>query len=178
MRKILPRVVEKPKSFKSLTCTKCKQTKPLARFQKNSRYASGFCTWCKDCKLESQRAHPETNKNWVAENKESVTQSKVGYLERYPDRVKASKKRWYSANPKHQLALTRKYQAAKLRATPKWLSEEQKTEMVIIYKNCPKGFEVDHKTPLQGKTVRGLHVPWNLQYLPVKDNRKKSSKLV
>lgn len=70
-----------------------------------------------------------------------------------------------------------KHRARKIRATPKWLSKEQIKEMALFYKNCPKGYEVDHIVPLRGKDVTGLHVPWNLQYLTTSDNCQKSNKL-
>ena len=43
-----------------------------------------------------------------------------------------------------------------------------------FYKNCPKGYEVDHIIPI---SKGGLHTLTNLQYLTASDNRKKSNKL-
>lgn len=64
----------------------------------------------------------------------------------------------------------------KLNATPKWLTKKQLNEIKLIYLNCPKGYEVDHIIPLSHKEVRGLHVPWNLQYLTKEENRVKHNK--
>ena len=78
-------------------------------------------------------------------------------------------------NPHTQRAITAKYRASQLKATPKFANLKKIKE---IYKNCPKGYHVDHIVPLQGKTVCGLHVEWNLQYLPAKENLSKSNKIV
>ena len=50
-------------------------------------------------------------------------------------------------------------------------------ELRLIYKNRPEGHHVDHIIPLKGidkvtgqHVVCGLHVPWNLQYMPSSDN--------
>lgn len=65
-------------------------------------------------------------------------------------------------------------------ATPKW------ADMKVIrriYIACARisaetgiAHHVDHIVPLRGRSVCGLHVPWNLQILPDVENRKKSNK--
>ena len=73
---------------------------------------------------------------------------------------------------RHQCA---KRRAKLLKAIPKFADLNKIKE---IYKNCPKGYEVDHIIPLQGKNVSGLHIETNLQYLPMLENRVKSNKLI
>lgn len=53
-------------------------------------------------------------------------------------------------------------------------------QMKAFYRERPEGFHVDHVVPLKGvdrdtkqHVVCGLHVPWNLQYLPGEDNIRK-----
>lgn len=58
---------------------------------------------------------------------------------------------------------------------PKWADQN---EIRDFYAACPAGFEVDHIVPLLGEQVSGLHVSENLQYLPVRENRKKANRHV
>jgi hypothetical protein len=87
-------------------------------------------------------------------------------------------------NPEKFLALVNKRRATKLNATPEWLTSADFAEIEELYL-CARMFKlytgedyhVDHIVPLQGKNVCGLHVPWNLQVIPAKENLSKSNKI-
>ena len=79
----------------------------------------------------------------------------------------------YSATKIYSTFYSSKRRAIKKLAMPAWVDPLQIQE---IYKKCPTGYHVDHIIPLQGKNVCGLHVPWNLQYLSIKDNLIKHNK--
>ncbi len=158
------------------TCTKCLKTKEITEFKLSKRYKGGYTTWCKICCQESNRITKQAQK-WCEKHRERVNELKALYNLNNRDKVKATKKKWYQKNVKHQLALTRKYQASKRNACPSWLSQEQWEEIKMLYKICPKGYHIDHIIPLQGKNICGLHVPWNLQILPASENQKKSNKV-
>ncbi len=65
------------------------------------------------------------------------------------------------------------YRAAKLQRTPAWANLDKIRQ---IYDNCPEGHHVDHIIPLNGINICGLHVEYNLQYLPAKENCSKGNK--
>jgi hypothetical protein len=64
--------------------------------------------------------------------------------------------------------------ALKSAACPAWVDRKA---IEAIYADCPEGFHVDHIHPLKGKHATGLHVPWNLQYLPDEENLRKSNRM-
>jgi hypothetical protein len=66
-----------------------------------------------------------------------------------------------------------KRRASQLQRTVPWADLKAIKE---FYKNCPKGYVVDHIIPLQGKNVSGLHVLNNLQYLTASENASKGNK--
>ena len=113
-------------------------------------------------------------KGYYLNNKENKKQSSRLYRLNNKDKVKETKRLSYLKNPHIKHALNAKRRASKLLATPKFANLNKIKE---IYKNCPKGFHVDHIIPLKNKLVCGLHVEWNLQYLSAKQNLAKSNKL-
>lgn len=72
--------------------------------------------------------------------------------------------------------------AAKINATPRWLTADHHAEIARIYADCRREtdetcvpHEVDHIIPLRGIDVCGLHVPWNLRVITAYENRRKSN---
>lgn len=71
----------------------------------------------------------------------------------------------------------------KLKATPPWLSSEDRAKIEAIYQRAREltrltgiQHEVDHVVPLKGEAVCGLHVPWNLQVLTQSENAAKGNR--
>lgn len=129
--------------------------------------------------LAWRKANPDKAKASTARNREKQKQWMIANKER----VRLSQKKWRERN-KHKLAeASVRYEHAFRSATPKWLTKEQKQEILSIYKSAQVASEfheiqyhVDHIEPLRGKTSWGLHVPWNLRRIPAVENIKKSNK--
>jgi 5-methylcytosine-specific restriction endonuclease McrA len=145
-------------------------------------------------------------KAWQAANPERVQASRQRQAEKdrararayyyaNRDKVKANSKAWKEANPERfkehmknrsldkaqDSERSRRRQACKQQRTPKWLTKE---DFIQIYQRCDEvtkmtgiQHQVDHIVPLRGKTVSGLHVPWNLEVIPAIDNQKKGNRL-
>lgn len=102
-----------------------------------------------------------------------------------PSKKKASVKKWVRNNADRKAAIDGSRRAARLRATPPWLTAEHKAQITAFYAEARRltretgvPHHVDHIHPLQGENVCGLHVPWNLQVMLGADNIRKRNKLV
>ena len=107
---------------------------------------------------------------------------KDGYENKCKNCSKAKNKRWQKENiglacAKDRLKEIRKMKGNKV---PHWLTESDFLAMKCIYQvaamrnaNSDIRWSVDHIIPLNGKTVSGLHVPSNLQVIPLTENRAK-----
>jgi len=149
----------------------------------NRLVSSGRCMTC---------ARLQTVKNRNAESEQQRTLRLQKGVERAaqwrinnPDHqnTKIVKRRWVSEHPEKKNADTAKRRAAKLQRTPLWLTQKHHIqieqfyqEAVEISKMVGEFYHVDHIVPLQGKTVSGLHVPWNLQIIPAKENISKGNR--
>ena len=144
--------------------------------------------------------YKEQNKDWQQKNKEKYDLARKKWAKLNKEKRLESCKQWQKRNPeKHKLQMqtyqknnkskvnfvTAKRRATKLQRTPIWIDEGQKKSIALEYELaawCSKvmgmKYHVDHIVPLQGKTVSGLHVPWNLQVIPASDNHKKSNRFI
>lgn len=164
------------------TCGVCKKDKPLVDFTKDKYRKDGHDRRCKDCKAEIYSKIPKTERQkWRRGYYEKHINQELALCAIYRETNRAKRnqyiKDYYKAKPWKGSVKTAKYRATKLNATPVWLTRDQFLEIIKIYENCPKGYHVDHIVPLQGKQVTGLHVPWNLQYLPAKENQRKGNRI-
>lgn len=166
-------------------CTKCLISKSLDNFHKQRLGKNGLSPTCKDCKkvyLKNRYKEKGTQIRaaqalYRAKNKVEISKRLAKYRLNNREKRKDTVHRSYLKHKGTKLASVRKYQEAKKNRVPKWLTSEHIAQMKAFYANRPEGFHVDHIIPLHGKEVSGLHVPWNLQYLPALENQYKSNKL-
>lgn len=157
--KIISKKEAKQKGLKRYFTNKiCKYNHVAERLCSNNS-----CVICSKIKYDDWRKeNPEKSKHF----------SESWKLNNY-EKNRLTAKNWNLKNRNHKLYLNSKRRSLKLKATAKWANQEK---IKKIYLNCPSGYEVDHIIPLQGKTICGLHVENNLQYLTKSENSKKGNR--
>jgi hypothetical protein len=160
----------------------CKNNHIAQRYSSNNE--------CVACRAEKNVLLKEKQQAWAIKNKERInTLSRLNYyanLEQQRERgrmkwinnkekVKATNKNWIDKNIGIWNYYGAKRRAAIRQRTPLWACMET---IKSVYRDCPKGFHVDHIIPLQGKKVSGFHVEYNLQYLTASENSKKHNKFL
>ena len=157
------------------TCTKCHEVKLFVDFHKDKTHVDGYRSFCKACVSKYQRGYNVVNK---AKNNARV----IAWIEANRDKHNAKCARWAKSNPDKINARTARRYATKTNATPAWLTADEKWMIVEAYdlaklrsKVLGGKWEVDHIVPLRGRAVMGLHVPWYLQVVPMRQNRRKSN---
>jgi hypothetical protein len=162
-------------------CKECCIARSKARYRKDLEASRAW-------HREHHHQKIEANPNWYAEhyaaNQDKFRRQNAAYYHtRYRDRRLIAAKKWVAENRGKSNAIKKAYKVAKARACPAWLTEDEHWMMYEAYELAHLRSEllgyvwhVDHIIPLQGRTVSGLHVPWNLQVIPGVDNMSKSNK--
>ena len=132
-----------------------------------------YSTCSETCSKENRK---RLSRNYLLRNPEAMAKAKKRakeYNTKHPNKKKQCNKTWNQNNKGRANYHGSLYRMKKKSATPGWANFIKIKE---IYENCPEGFHVDHIIPLNGKTVCGLHIETNLQYLSASENSKKSNK--
>jgi hypothetical protein len=123
-------------------------------------------------------------KLYAKKNPEKIVATRKATMAKHREARNAEKAAWARKNAGRVLAWTRQRQLAKIQRTPAWLTDddcwmiEQAYELAQLRTRL-FGFpwHVDHKLPLRGKKVSGLHVPTNLQVIPGSENSRKGNRM-
>lgn len=139
------------------------------------------------------------NKAYFEAHKEELKEKRKSYYAENADRIKAISNKYYWEHKEEiQPKMAKQYKkyraenkdkinakdsrirASKLRAMPSWADERA----INIYYERAKlirdiGFDVhvDHIIPLNGKGICGLHVEYNLQIIPARENLSKGRRI-
>jgi hypothetical protein len=117
-----------------------------------------------------------------AKNRSKYTASSVAWGRAHPDKLAEYQRRRNKLRPDQRNLWTANYRSAKDSRQPNWLTNVDLLEMESVYAYCAAlrkiglDYHVDHIVPLRGRTVSGLHVPWNLQVIPGSLNMSKSNR--
>jgi hypothetical protein len=160
------------------TCTRCLLEKSVSDFyvqKMNSK--DGYQSHCKQCDNARKRAWKTANPDLAKKYAKTTEQKRRCNLKRreYRKKLKKTPKAKASNNASYA-----KRRAAKLQRTPSWLTERDLKVIKGFYaiaqmlsKVNNEAWHVDHKIPLQGVFVSGLHVPNNLQLMRGIENETK-----
>lgn len=175
--------VDSPDGYRN-DCKECRRATSLKNYQ--SDIEAG--------KARMRAAHAQRvaeNPNFYADlyaktRERSLHHSAKAYKKYAAQRVEKAVA-WAKANKGVANANKKAYKMQKAQALPVWVKADQDLmwmmqEAYALAKVREKMFgfswHVDHKIPLRGESVSGLHVPWNLQVIPGAENMSKSNKFV
>jgi 5-methylcytosine-specific restriction endonuclease McrA len=165
---------------------------PCARGHVTLRKTKGVCVECmkEDWKQDNEKrklkpkseAAKNAAKKYYAKNKTAV----IARAQARPKQeVNAYKQKYKEANPELYKALVSVRKRRHKKATPPWITAEQKLAIRGLYLNAMEltritgeRYVVDHIVPLISDEVCGMHVPWNLRVITQEENLKKSNKLL
>jgi hypothetical protein len=137
-----------------------------------------------DVQLREKEYKKEYNHRPEVKEAKRLFQQKRRLNKDFVAKEREREKLYAKQNPALFAYKTRLRKAAKLQRTPGWLTEDDYWLIKEAYdlaalRTKMFGFKwsVDHIIPLRGKTVSGLHIPSNLQVIPLSQNSSKGNRV-
>jgi len=119
------------------------------------------------------------SKAWIDNNRDKQNAYVKTWNENNKDKKKEYEKAWAKNNKDKINSYTAKRRASKLQRTPVWSDTDKIAQFYATAKRIEEltgvVHHVDHRIPLQGELVSGLHVPLNLQVISAEANLAKSN---
>ena len=148
----------------------------------------------------NKEKHAKIQKKSKDKNREKIRKDGLEYYYNNREHQLALAKKRRDENPEKEQARGRKFRqenkgsvnnrcarrrSKKAKATPIWSTKEDSLEIKTFYieaarltKETGIRYDVDHILPINGKTISGLHVHWNLQILPRNLNVRKGNRIL
>lgn len=117
---------------------------------------------------------PEKRKAWRERNRKKLRANQQRWCKEHQGRNAESQRIWRAEHPELHNARNKLRECRKIRATPLWADTKDIEQIYIRARES--GMTVDHIVPLTSHLVCGLHVPYNLQLLPLADNIRKKNR--
>ena len=160
--------MKKTKQEGKCFCSACyKETKDrVVKWQEKKRRENGIAP--RSLSQQTKQEKKEVYKKWLERNRAKINEQQ---------------RKWRQSNKEKLRPYQSAYNAIRWKRTSIPLAKLHLEQIVKVYekrdyKTKQTGIEhhVDHVVPILGKNICGLHVPWNMQIIPAKQNRIKSNK--
>jgi len=126
-----------------------------------------------------RRAHKEECNRRCAEHRATHRKEYAEYYDLHKKEYRDRSRRYYHIHRPQLCAMVaerqRDLKRRMLACDPKEI-EKFYIESERLTQETGIRYSVDHIIPIKGKTVWGLHVPWNLRVMPLADNVRKWNK--
>ena len=174
-------------NYGSKTCYKCKLINGEKYSLKNKEIIS-----LKNClkyhNLDEDKKNQIIKKATIRNqnNPDEHKKASEKYRKNNPEKIKETNRKDRKTHPDRVNAHTANRRAKREKALPDWLSKKAYEKIDDIFCDREKiqnktgvEYEVDHIMPIDWETSKccGLHVPWNLEVITRRANRKKGNKL-
>lgn len=142
---------------------------------------------CVECYRQRQAAAYAANadhrkarvKAWAQANPEQAGKNKAAWKARNTDKLHRGAAEYRASHPDVIARNAAARRAAKRNARPPWVSPGDLSAVFALAATLSREtgikHSVDHIVPLTHPLVCGLHVPWNLRVIPLRDNLRKGN---